>query len=56
MKSVHEKLGNAADRSAFFHLRAGARHGPTGIMKTVEGRIDGEIVWPRTRGALRSRL
>jgi len=45
MQRVHKELGNAADRSAYFICTL-ALAWPDGHTETVEGRIDGHIVWP----------
>ena len=45
MKSVHDALGGASDRSAYFTCVL-ALAWPDGHAETVEGRCDGTIVWP----------
>ncbi len=45
MRAVHDKLGDAADRSGAF-ICVLALAWPDGKVETFEGRIDGEIVWP----------
>lgn len=45
MKLVHEKMGDAPDKSAFFTSVLVIAN-PDGTLMTAEGRIDGEIVWP----------
>jgi XTP/dITP diphosphohydrolase len=45
MASVHEKLGNAADRAAFF-VCALALAWPDGTANIFEGRCNGTITWP----------
>ena len=45
MEMVNEKLGNAADRSAYFTSVLVIAN-PDGTLMTSEGRIDGTIVWP----------
>ena len=49
MQKVHDKMGDAADRKAFFTSVLVIAN-PDGSLMTAEGRIDGEIVWP-ARGA-----
>jgi XTP/dITP diphosphohydrolase len=45
MKRVRDELGDAADRSAHF-ICVLALAWPDGRTETVEGRIDGQFVWP----------
>src|SRR5690606_2035366 len=45
MKKVHEMLDNNSDRSAAF-VCVLALATPEGEVRTFEGRIEGEIVWP----------
>ena len=45
MKLVHEKMGDAADKSAYFTSVLVIAN-PDGSVMTAEGRIDGQIVWP----------
>jgi XTP/dITP diphosphohydrolase len=45
MRRVHEELGAASDRSAYF-ICVLALAWPDGHTETVEGRCDGAIVWP----------
>ncbi|HEU4839447.1 MAG TPA: RdgB/HAM1 family non-canonical purine NTP pyrophosphatase [Micavibrio sp.] len=45
MSLVHEKMGDAADRSAHFTSVLVLAY-PDGRIETFEGRIDGDIVWP----------
>ncbi len=45
MKLVHEKMGAAADKSAYFTSVLVIAN-PDGSVMTAEGRIDGQIVWP----------
>jgi XTP/dITP diphosphohydrolase len=45
MKRVHEELGDAKDRSACF-ICALALVWPDKHVETVEGRVNGSIVWP----------
>ena len=45
MKTVHEKMGNAADKSATFTSVLVIAH-PDGTLMTAEGVVKGEIVWP----------
>lgn len=45
MKLVHEKMGDATDRSAYF-TSVLVIATPEGEIMTAEGRVDGEIVWP----------
>lgn len=45
MKRVHDRLGDTPDRSAAF-VCALALGWPDGHVETVEGRIEGKIVWP----------
>ncbi len=49
MRRVHEELGEASDRSAYF-ICVLALVWPDGHEEIVEGRREGEIVWP-LRGA-----
>ena len=49
MGRVHDELGASADRSAYF-VCALALAWPDGHCETVEGRVDGTLVWP-PRGA-----
>ncbi|PZP56906.1 MAG: non-canonical purine NTP pyrophosphatase, RdgB/HAM1 family [Micavibrio aeruginosavorus] len=49
MALVNEKMGDAADRSAYFTSVLVIAN-PDGSVMTAEGRIGGEIVWP-PRGA-----
>jgi XTP/dITP diphosphohydrolase len=45
MRRVHEEMGSAADRSAFF-VCVLALAAPDGALELFEGRVDGQIVWP----------
>jgi XTP/dITP diphosphohydrolase len=45
MRLVHEKMGDAADRSAYFTSVLVLAY-PDGRIEIFEGRIDGDIVWP----------
>lgn len=45
MKRVHAELGDTPDRSAWF-ICVLALAWPDGHSETVEGRVDGQIVWP----------
>ena len=45
MKKVHEALGDAKDRSAYFVCTL-ALAWPDGHSEVFEGRVHGEIVWP----------
>jgi XTP/dITP diphosphohydrolase len=45
MKRVNDELGDAKDRSAYFICML-ALAWPDQHVETVEGRVDGEIVWP----------
>lgn len=45
MRLVHEKMGDAADKSAYF-TSVLVLACPDGRIETFEGRIDGDIVWP----------
>ncbi len=45
MKLVHEKMGEAADKSAYFTSVLVIAN-PDGSVMNAEGRIDGQIVWP----------
>lgn len=45
MKLVHEKMGEAADKSAYFTSVLVIAN-PDGSVMSAEGRIDGQIVWP----------
>lgn len=45
MKRVQDELGNAADRSAYF-ICVLALVGPDGDEELIEGRVNGEFVWP----------
>lgn len=45
MKKVHEELGDAKDRSAYFVCTL-ALAWPDGHSEVFEGRVHGEIVWP----------
>jgi XTP/dITP diphosphohydrolase len=45
MKLVHEKLGDAKDRSAAF-ICVLALAWPDGHVETFPGRVDGDLVWP----------
>jgi len=45
MEKVHEALGDAKDRSAYF-ICALALVMPNGEEYVFEGRVDGDIVWP----------
>ncbi|HAX91212.1 MAG TPA: non-canonical purine NTP pyrophosphatase, RdgB/HAM1 family [Rhodospirillaceae bacterium] len=50
MKRVHEELGELPDRSAYF-ICVLTLVWPDGAHEIVEGRCDGQIIWP-PRGAL----
>lgn len=45
MRRVHDELGDAADRSAYF-ICVLALVRPDGSSQIVEGRCEGDIVWP----------
>ena len=45
MNLVHEKMGDAADRSAYFTSVLVLAY-PDGRVEHFEGRVDGKIVWP----------
>ncbi len=45
MKRVHEELGDAGDRSAYF-ICVLALAWPDGHAETVEGRVNGALIWP----------
>lgn len=45
MQTVHDKLGGATDRSAYF-IAVLALVLPDGREKNFEGRVDGIIIWP----------
>jgi XTP/dITP diphosphohydrolase len=45
MRAVHDKMGGAEDRSAYF-ICALALAWPDGHVETFEGRLDGTLVWP----------
>ena len=45
MGMVQERLGESADRSAFFTSVLVLAY-PDGRIETFEGRVDGQIVWP----------
>jgi XTP/dITP diphosphohydrolase len=45
MALVHERMGDTADRRAWF-IAALCLAWPDGHTETFEGRIDGEVVWP----------
>lgn len=45
MTLVHDKMGAAADRSAYFTSVLVLAY-PDGRIETFEGRVDGAIVWP----------
>lgn len=45
MGLVHEKLGDAADRSAYFTSVLVLAY-PDGRVESFEGRVDGTMVWP----------
>ncbi len=49
MKKIHEKLGNAEDRSASF-ICALALAWPDGHAESFEGEISGSLVWPPRGG------
>lgn len=49
MRRVHEDIGENSDRSAYF-VCALALAWPDGHVETVEGRVNGDLVWP-PRGA-----
>ena len=45
MTQVHEKLGDAADRSAYFTSMLVLAY-PDGRIESFEGRVYGNIIWP----------
>jgi XTP/dITP diphosphohydrolase len=45
MAKVHEALGNSADRSAYF-IAVLALVWPDGDYHLVEGRVEGQLIWP----------
>jgi XTP/dITP diphosphohydrolase len=45
MKRVNDEIGDVKDRSAYF-ICVLALTWPDGHSETVEGRVDGEIIWP----------
>ncbi len=45
MQMIHDKMGNAVDRSAAF-VCVLALAWPDGHCETFEGRIEGDIIWP----------
>jgi len=45
MALVHEKMGDATDRSAYFTSVLVLAY-PDGRIESFEGRVDGKIVWP----------
>lgn len=45
MQLVHDKMGDASDRSAYFTSVLALAY-PDGRVETFEGRVDGTLVWP----------
>jgi XTP/dITP diphosphohydrolase len=45
MRRIHEELGNSQDRSAYF-ICVLALAWPDGAVETVEGRVEGHLIWP----------
>ena len=45
MRRVHDAMGDAGDRSAYF-ICVLALVWPNGHEETIEGRLDGQIIWP----------
>lgn len=45
MEKLHNELGSTTDRSAYFACVL-ALAWPDGHMETIEGRVDGQIIWP----------